>query len=263
MLVARGLCLSREEARAKILAGLVEVNGRRVEKPGTKVSVSADLAVRGDPWPFVSRGGVKLARALELFGISLAGKVVLDVGAATGGFTDCALQHGAARVYAVDVGYGQLAWKLRCDPRVVVLERTNIRYLTPERLGEMADVATVDVSFISLLKVLPAVKGLLKSDGQVIALVKPQFEAGREKVGKKGVVRSPETHREVLRRVISGAAALGFCLRGLGYSPLKGPEGNIEFLAWFSLLPGAAPLPEEELIRRVVAEAHECLGGKK
>lgn len=260
LLVERGLCASREQARASVLAGLVTVDGKRVDKPGTRVAVTAEIALHGSPWPYVSRGGVKLARALEVFGIDLTGKVVLDVGAATGGFTDCALKHGAAKVYAVDVGYGQLAWRLRQDPRVVVLERTNIRYLDPASLGERVDVATVDVSFISLLKVLPALRELLKPGGEVITLVKPQFEAGREKVGKKGVVRSAATHREVLQRVVQGAIDLGFAFRGLTYSPLRGPEGNIEFLAWFSL-DGPGEVSAEEWIEPVVTEAHRVLGG--
>lgn len=259
LLVERGLFASREQARAAVLGGLVRVNGQKVDKPGTRIASGAQVDVLGPAWPYASRGGVKLARALDIFGVTLLGKVVLDVGAATGGFTDCALQRGAARVYAVDVGYGQLAWRLRQDPRVRVLERTNIRYLDPATLGERADLATIDVSFISLLKVLPAVKELLKPDGEVIALVKPQFEAGREKVGKKGVVRHPATHREVLQQVITGAAALGFACRGLTYSPLKGPRGNIEFLAHFSLVGSGEGCPPA-LVEAVVAEAHRTLG---
>jgi 23S rRNA (cytidine1920-2'-O)/16S rRNA (cytidine1409-2'-O)-methyltransferase len=263
LLVERGLCASREQARACVLAGRVTVDGRRLDKPGTRVPVTARIVLLGTPHPYVGRGGLKLERALAVFGLDLTGKVVLDVGAATGGFTDCALQHGAAKVYAVDVGYGQLAWKLRRDPRVVVLERANIRYLEPGRLEEPADVATVDVSFISLLKVLPAVKRLLRPGGRVIALVKPQFEAGREKVGKRGVVRSPATHLEVLERVVQGARELGFGVEGLSYSPVKGPEGNIEFWLYLSLEHQAERQPGPGEIERVVAEAHRVLGGTK
>ncbi|MGB9885887.1 MAG: TlyA family RNA methyltransferase [Moorellales bacterium] len=259
LLVQRGLCASREQARARILAGQVTVDGRLVDKPGTRVEESARIRLEGEPQRYVSRGGLKLERALAVFGVDLSGRVVLDVGASTGGFTDCALQHGAAKVYAVDVGYGQLAWKLRQDPRVVVLERTNIRYLDRSRLGEAVDLATIDVSFISLLKVLPAVSRLLRPQGQVLALVKPQFEAGRDKVGKRGVVREAAVHRQVLERVVLGAQEHGFFARGVTYSPLKGPEGNIEFWLWMGLEqgPGSGMVPDQ--LERVVAEAHRVL----
>lgn len=237
-LVARGLFPSREQARQAILAGRVLVNGICVAKPGRFVGPEDRIEVRGEPLPYVSRGGLKLEHALRCFNIDLTGLVVIDVGAATGGFTDCALKFGARRVYAVDVGYGQLAWKLRNDPRVTVLERTNIRYLTPDVLGELADFATVDVSFISLEKVLPCVGALLKPEGRGVALIKPQFEAGRERVGKKGVVRDPATHVAVCEKVLSFIGSLGWEVRGLTYSPLRGPEGNIEFFVYFSKVPG-------------------------
>lgn len=259
LLVERGMLPSREQARASILAGQVQVDGHRVDKPGTAVSVSAELSLLSEPRPFVSRGGVKLSKAIEAFGISLEGRVVLDAGASTGGFTDCALQNGARRVYAVDVGYGQLDWRLRNDPRVVVMERTNIRYLQPEALDGPVDIVTIDVSFISLLKVLPAVVKLLQPGGEIISLIKPQFEAGRDKVGKRGVIRSTEVHAEVLAAVAEGAAQLDLTLRGLTYSPLKGPEGNIEFLAWFSAAGGGEPLNLMAAVRDTVAAAHRAL----
>lgn len=232
LLVQQGLVESRERAQALILAGDVRVNGVVITKPAQLVPEDADVEVGPGSLPYVSRGGLKLQHALDTFGIDVRGRVAIDVGASTGGFTDCLLQRGAARVYAIDVGYGQLAWKLRQDPRVVVLERTNIRYL--ERLpdGALADLATVDVSFISLTKVLPAVLRLLKPDGFIIALVKPQFEAGPERVGRGGVVRDPQVHRDVLRQIISWAQEHGLVVRGLTRSPILGPAGNVEFLLW-------------------------------
>ncbi len=252
-LVERGYFQSRERARAAIMAGLVRVDGRRAEKPGAGVEPGTRVDVVGGI-PYVSRGGLKLEKALEVFGVDLAGKVVLDVGASTGGFTDCALQRGAARVYAVDVGYGQLAWKLRNDPRVVVMERTNIRNLDPAALDRRPDFVTIDVSFISLEKVLPRVAELTGGQAGGIALIKPQFEAGREKVGKKGVVRSPEVHRQVLERVCSMITGNGWGVRGLDFSPVRGPEGNIEYLLYFDLSTPRDVGPE--FIRRVVEEAH-------
>ncbi|MDN5346919.1 MAG: rRNA (cytidine1920-2-O)/16S rRNA (cytidine1409-2-O)-methyltransferase [Clostridia bacterium] len=258
LLVERGLFPSREKARAAIMAGQVLASGLKIEKPGTLVPRTADIKLIAGPGPYVGRGGIKLAHALKNFGVDLKGKVVLDAGASTGGFTDCALKHGAARVYAVDVGYGQLAWELREDPRVVVRERTNLRYLTPEALGEKVDLATLDLSFISLAKVLPAVIRLLKDDGQIIALIKPQFEAGRERLGKKGVVRDPALHREILREVLTAAQGEGLVTLGLTYSPIAGPEGNIEFFAWLGQKPVKEALAGEALeerIEAVVAEA--------
>ncbi|ADG82547.1 hemolysin A [Thermincola ferriacetica] len=230
LLVEKGLFPSREKAKSAIMAGLVFVDGQRVDKAGTTVSVSADIEVQGNPIPYVSRGGLKLEKAIKEFSVRLEGKIVMDIGASTGGFTDCALQNGAAKVYSVDVGYGQLAWSLRRDPRVVNLERTNIRYLEKEKVPDNIEVITIDVSFISLNKVLPKAYELLQPEGQVIALIKPQFEAGREKVGKKGVVKDPAVHVEVIEKVITGAQDLGFVPVGLTFSPVKGPEGNIEYL---------------------------------
>jgi len=232
-LAGEGYCPSREKARAAIMAGLVFVDGARVDKPGRLVDPGAAIELRGNPVPYVGRGGLKLEKAIKAFGPDLTGKVVLDAGASTGGFTDCALRHGARLVYAVDVGYGQLAWRLRNDPRVVVLERTNIRHLTAEVLKETPDFATVDVSFISLSKVLPVVGVLTTPDAEGVALVKPQFEAGREKVGKKGVVREPAVHLAVLGNITALVKELGWSVGGLDFSPVTGPEGNIEYLIYF------------------------------
>ncbi len=226
----KGLADSRERARTEIMSGNVFVNGQRSDKPGTSVDENCSLELRGVQAEFVSRGGLKLRKALDFFGVSPEGKICLDCGASTGGFTDCLLKRGAARVYAVDVGYGQLAWTIRNDPRVVTLERTNIRYVTKEQIPDDIDLAVIDVSFISLRLVLPAVKALLKESGEIVCLIKPQFEAGRGKVGKKGVVRDNSTRLEVLSDFISYSSANGFAVRGLTYSPIKGPEGNIEFL---------------------------------
>ena len=241
----RGLVESRERAQRLIRAGQVLVEEQVMDKPGTRVDREAAIRLRAT-LPYVSRGGQKLEAALAGFGIDVAGVVALDVGASTGGFTDCLLQHGAARVYAVDVGYGQLAWKLRRDPRVVVLERTNIRYL--ESLPEPVALATVDVSFISLELVLPVVIGLLKPRGEIAALIKPQFEAGREQVGKGGVVRDPAVHRAILRKILIWARDHGLAVRDLMRSPLLGPAGNVEFFAHLSLDPEAASIEIEEAI---------------
>ncbi len=230
ILVGRGLAESRQRAQRLIMAGQVLVDGRVVDKPGTRVSQEADITLKAT-LPYVSRGGLKLEAALDHFAVEVAGVVAADVGASTGGFTDCLLQRGASKVYAIDVGYGQLAWRLRNDPRVVVMERVNVRYL--EGLPELVDLATVDVSFISLELVLPAVIGFLKSDGEIVALIKPQFEAGRKQVGKGGVVRDPTVYRAVLRKVLLWAQEHGLVVRGLMTSPLKGPAGNVEFLAHF------------------------------
>lgn len=233
LLVRRGLVASRERAKRLIMAGQVLVNGQRVDKSGTKVDAAADIEVRGEDIPYVSRGGLKLAKALEVFQVDPTGKVAIDVGASTGGFTDCLLQNGARKVYAIDVGYGQLAWKLRQDPRVVVRERTNIRHVRPEDLDELAELATIDVAFISLTKIFGTVAELLVPGADLICLVKPQFEAGPELVSKGGIVRDPEVHREVITRVIMAAEDVGFTHRGLTYSPVTGADGNIEFLAHF------------------------------
>ncbi|NLY53009.1 MAG: TlyA family RNA methyltransferase [Firmicutes bacterium] len=233
LLVKRGLAQSRERAKGAIMAGTVFVNGQRVDKPGTSVPEDAEIEVKGDALPYVSRGGLKLARALEVFPVEVKGKVAVDVGASTGGFTDCLLQNGAAKVYAIDVGYGQLAWSLRQDSRVVVMERTNIRYVKPEQLDELADLATIDVAFISLTKILHVVADLLIPNGEIIALIKPQFEAGRELVGKKGVVRDADVQVDVITKLLAFAEGLELGALGLTYSPITGPEGNIEFLVYW------------------------------
>ena len=221
-----------EKARAIIMEGRVFQNGQRLDKPALPLKTDAGLVVKGDKIPYVSRGGLKLEKALRDFGVKTEGCVCSDSGASTGGFTDCLLQHGAKKVFAIDVGYGQLDWKIRSDPRVVVMERTNIRYVTPEQLGEPLDLSVVDVSFISLKLVLPVIKNLLKPTGQVLCLIKPQFEAGKEKVGKKGVVREKSTHKEVLDNFVALADELQFKILGLTFSPVKGPEGNIEYLGF-------------------------------
>jgi 23S rRNA (cytidine1920-2'-O)/16S rRNA (cytidine1409-2'-O)-methyltransferase len=239
LLVDRGLAKSRTRAQRLIRAGLVRVEGQLADKPGTQVAASAEVTLKARP-RFVSRGGEKLEAALVRFGLDTEGVVAADVGASTGGFTDCLLQRGACRVYAIDVGYGQFDWRLRNDPRVVVMERTNARYL--ERLPEPVDLVTVDVSFISLRLILPAAVYWLRSSGQVVALIKPQFEAGRRYVGKGGVVRDPSVHRRVLEQVLNVAAELNLGLRGLMPSPLRGPAGNIEFLGWWWLEGGELPI---------------------
>ncbi len=226
----RGLAKSREEAHALVLAGKVYLGEVKAEKPGQFVAEETQIGVRGDACPFVSRGGYKLQKAIEAFSLSLAGKICADIGASTGGFTDCMLQHGAACVYAIDVGYGQLDWKLRNDPRVTVLERTNARYMEPDWFREPLDFASIDVSFISLDKILPPLQPCLKDGGRVAALIKPQFEAGKGKVGKHGVVSDETTHVEVIERIFDVSKRAGFCVCGLTYSPIRGPKGNIEFL---------------------------------
>ncbi|MCD8046649.1 MAG: TlyA family RNA methyltransferase [Clostridiales bacterium] len=230
LLVQRNLSPSREKARAMIMAGNVFVEGQREDKAGTFFEETVSIEVRGNTQKYVSRGGKKLEKAMEQFGLDLSGKICMDIGASTGGFTDCMLQNGAAKVYAVDVGYGQFAWKLRQDPRVVCMEKTNIRYVKPEDIGEALDFASVDVSFISLTKVLGAARELLRDDAQMVCLIKPQFEAGREKVGKKGVVRDPKVHLEVVEQILSFVREIGFSALHLDFSPIKGPEGNIEYL---------------------------------
>ncbi|MBQ6799136.1 MAG: TlyA family RNA methyltransferase [Oscillospiraceae bacterium] len=258
LLVQRNLIESREKAKAVIMSGDVFVSGQRVDKAGTMVSLDAEIEVRGNVCPYVSRGGLKLEKALRDFGVDPTGYVCSDSGASTGGFTDCLLQQGAKKVFAIDVGYGQLAWSIRTDPRVVCMERTNIRYVKPEDLGEPLDLSVVDVSFISLGIVLPAIKELLKEDGQVLCLIKPQFEAGKEKVGKKGVVRDPAVHLEVLQNFVALAKRLEFTIRDITFSPVKGPEGNIEFLGHLSRIPGEDRYPAlDELVRT----AHESLKG--
>lgn len=232
LLVNRGLAPSREKAKAMIMEGNVFVDQQREDKAGASFDVEAKIEVRGNTLKYVSRGGLKLEKAMTHFGITLDGKVCMDIGASTGGFTDCMLQNGAVKVYAVDVGYGQFAWKLRQDERVVCMEKTNIRYVTPEDIADRLDFASVDVSFISLTKVLGPARALLTDNGEMVCLIKPQFEAGREKVGKKGVVRDKAVHEEVIEKVISFAMEVGFEVLNLEYSPIKGPEGNIEYLVY-------------------------------
>ena len=235
LLFEHGYTESRERAKTTIMSGLVFVNGQRVDKPGTAVDPEAAIEVRGEALPFVSRGGFKLDKALKVFPIDPSGKTCLDCGASTGGFTDVLLQHGAKKVYAVDVGYGQLAWKLRMDERVVNLERTNLRYITPEQIPEAIELAVMDVSFISIRLVIPAVRQLLTPGADYVCLIKPQFEAGREEVGKKGVVRDSAVHERVIQSILAFAPTEGFSVRGLDYSPIKGPEGNIEYLCHLKL----------------------------
>lgn len=258
LLVNRGLFESRQQAQRSIMAGLVLVNQERVDKPGTKVPTTATIEVKGQIHPYVSRGGLKLEEALRLFAIDVTDRVMLDIGASTGGFTDCALQHGVKYVYAIDVGYGQLAWKLRQDPRVNVMERTNFRYLKPEDLvGDTAPtLATIDVSFISLSHILPTLATLLQPNGEVIALVKPQFEAGKEQVGKKGLVKDPAVHRQVLTNFVNLAHSLGYEVKGLGVSPIQGGEGNIEFLSHLRYTGIITEADWNDRIIALVQEAH-------
>ena len=234
LLVEKGLAPSREKAKAIIMAGIVYVDGNKEDKAGTTFPENAVIEVKGKTLPYVSRGGLKLEKAMQKFPITLSGKVCMDVGSSTGGFTDCMLQNGATKVYAIDVGHGQLAWKLRNDERVVCMEKTNIRYVVPEDIDELAAFSSIDVSFISLTKDLLPVKNLLTEDGQVVCLIKPQFEAGREKVGKKGVVRDRAVHEEVIRMVMDYASSIDFYPLALDFSPVKGPEGNIEYLLFLS-----------------------------
>ncbi len=259
-LVELGLAESRQKAQASIMSGIVYVDGRKVDKAGFPVGDQALVEVRGRALPYVSRGGLKLEKALRSFPIDLQGAVAMDCGASTGGFSDCMLQNGAAKVYAVDVGYGQLDWKIRSDPRVVCLERTNARYLTREQIPEALDFVSVDVSFISLGLILPALRPLMKQTGQAICLVKPQFEAGKDKVGKKGVVRDPAVHLEVVERFYAQADSFGFSVRGMTFSPIRGPEGNIEYLGWLTADEGhSVPIDFQAL----VAHSHETLEAKQ
>ena len=251
-----GLAESRERAKTTIMSGLIFVNGQRVDKPGTAIDPASRIELHGEPLPFVSRGGYKLDKALKVFPVDPAGKTCLDCGASTGGFTDVLLQHGAGKVYAVDVGYGQLAWKLRTDERVVNLERTNLRYITPEQIPEPIALAVMDVSFISIRLVIPAVKALLLPDADFICLIKPQFEAGREEVGKKGVVRDSAVHERVIREILDFIPTVGMTVEGLDFSPIKGPEGNIEYLCH---LKNRAGEPREFDIPALVASSHEEL----
>ena len=262
LLCARGLADSREKARALIIAGEARVDGITIDKPGTKVDDTSNLRIESRRQKYVSRGGYKLEGAIRDFALDFRGKVVLDVGASTGGYTDCALQNGAARVIALDVGYGQLDWGLRNDSRIKVMERTNIRYLTPDLLGESVDIITMDVSFISTTLIYPVLSKLLKEDGEVVALIKPQFEAGRDKVGKNGVVRDPVIHGEVLQRCINAAQEAGLNCTGVCFSPIKGPKGNIEYFV--HLRRRGKPMQQiEEIIEETVLRAHSLLEGNQ
>ena len=265
LLVKKGLAPSREKAKAVIMSGSVYVDGQKEDKAGSVFDEeSAQIEVRGHALPYVSRGGLKLEKALKVFPITLTGKICMDIGASTGGFTDCMLQNGAAKVYSVDVGYGQLDWKLRQDDRVVCMEKTNFRYMTPEDIPDVLDFASVDVSFISLDKILTPAYALLKDQGEMVALIKPQFEAGREKVGKKGVVRDPNVHEEVISRIVRHADEVSFEVLDLSYSPIRGPEGNIEYLIHLRKNPERTVYPDilavfEKKIKEIVEEAHQEL----
>ena len=256
LLTERMFAETRSKAQAIIMSGNVYVNGQKADKPGISYEETVEIEVKGAVCPYVSRGGLKLEKALRDFGVKPEGYVCSDSGASTGGFTDCLLQQGAKKVFAIDVGYGQLDWKIRSDERVVVMERTNIRYVTPEDLGEPLDLSVIDVSFIGLEIVLPTIKTLLKSTGQVLCLIKPQFEAGKENVGKKGVVREPKIHKMVLDNFVNLVHGLGFKILGLTFSPVKGPEGNIEFLGHLSLDDVEGIMPDTA---QVVADAHKTL----
>ena len=260
LLVQRGMAASREKAKAMIMAGEILVDGEREDKAGSMFPDTVTITQKGRPLPYVSRGGLKLEKAMTHFGLDLTGKICMDVGASTGGFTDCMLQNGAVKVYAVDVGHGQLDWKLRNDERVVCMERTNIRYVTPEDIQEPVQFVSIDVSFISLTKVLLPVRNLMEEGAEMTALIKPQFEAGREKVGKKGVVRDPAVHLEVIQTVISYAKSISFGVRHLEFSPINGPEGNIEYLVHLVKLPEGT-VEEKMLVspEEVVRQAHETL----
>lgn len=264
LLVEQGFFESRENAKRHIMAGIILVNDMPVDKPGTKIPADARLRIKGHVMPYVGRGGYKLEKALRYFHLPMEGIVMADIGASTGGFTDCALQNGAAKVYAIDVGYNQLDWKLRQDARVVNLEKTNIKDVTLDTLGEPVDMIATDISFISVLKIMPAAHSILKPDGRMVILIKPQFEAGRDKVGKGGIVRDPSVHRDVIAEVLRRAAEEGFMTDGLTWSPIKGGSGNIEFLALLRRMPEpppSVPYPSDEAVRCIVEDAHRALKG--
>lgn len=257
-LVERGLCESRQKAQAAIMAGLVTVNAQKVTKAGAGVAEEDAIEVKGPAIPYVSRGGLKLEKAIKLWEIDLSGKICADIGASTGGFSDCMLQFGAEKVYAVDTGYGKLDWKVRTNPRVVALERTNARYLTREQVPDPLDFASIDVSFISLRLILPALRGVIRDGGEVVCLIKPQFEAGRENVGKKGVVRDPAIHLQVLEHFLEYAADNKFHVKSLTFSPIKGPEGNIEYLGYLT----TSEIPSQDFsLKELVAQSHTSLEG--
>lgn len=257
LITQRGLAPSREKAKAYIMSGVVYVNGQKEDKPGLQAKPDAVIEIR-EKMKYVSRGGYKLEKAMEVFPIILEDKVTMDVGASTGGFTDCMLQNGASKVYSVDVGYGQFAWELRQDPRVVCMEKTNMRYLTRDQIDDDIEFASIDVSFISLSKIIGPLQELLTENGEIVALIKPQFEAGREKVGKKGVVRDPAVHQEVIENVLAYTSSIGIGVHGIDFSPIKGPEGNIEYLAYFkNNIPGLDQIEQDKAIQSVVKASHE------
>ncbi|WP_113675634.1 TlyA family RNA methyltransferase [Vallitalea guaymasensis] len=261
LLFNKGLADSREKAKSIIMTGNVFVNGEREDKPGTKFDIKSEIIVKKNPNPYVSRGGLKLDKAVKEFGLKLENKVCADVGASTGGFTDCMLQNGAKKVYSIDVGYGQFAWKLRQDERVVCMEKTNVRYVTKDMVNDEMDFVSIDVSFISLTKVLEPVKKLMSENSEMVCLIKPQFEAGREKVGKKGVVRDRAVHEEVIEKIMKYVLSIDFSIKDLSFSPIKGPEGNIEYLLYLTT-EGQSTMDDEEIIsivKTVVDKAHEKL----
>lgn len=267
LLVEKGLCTSREKAKKMIMAGLVFVDGQREDKAGTMIDPLLPLTMKEDPNPYVSRGGLKLHKAIQKFGIELKGKSCMDIGASTGGFTDCMLQHGAVKVYSIDVGYGQFDWGLRQDPRVVCLEKTNVRYITSEQVPDLIDFASIDVSFISLTKVLSPVLKLMKPESSIVCLIKPQFEAGKDKIGKKGVVKEPEVHYEVIKRIIDLFTLEKLNVMALDFSPITGPEGNIEYLIYGIKKEGDLQGQEDggvhlDKIHDLVNNAHRQLYGK-
>mgnify|MGYP000899932179 CR=1 FL=1 len=258
LLVNKGLFESREKARSSIMAGVVFVAGNKEDKPGLKVDIESEIMIKENVHPYVSRGGLKLEKAIKVFNIDLKGKTAMDIGASTGGFTDCMLKNGAAKVFAVDVGYGQLAWQLRNDERVVCMERTNIRYVEREQIGTLVDFASVDVSFISLKKVIPVAIKLMTDEGELMCLIKPQFEAGRDKVGKHGVVRDSKVHEDVIKDIITFVLETGLKVKGLDFSPIKGPEGNIEYLIYLSKKEGSIDLQNlYNEVSKVVEKSHE------
>ncbi len=261
LLVEKGLVETRAKAQGTIMAGLVFVNGQKIDKAGTKFDIDSKVLVKGNPCPYVSRGGLKLEKAIDTFKIKLRDKICLDVGASTGGFSDCMLQNHAAKIYAIDVGYGQLDWQIRQNKKVVVMERTNVRYVKKEDLHELADFAAIDVSFISLKLVLHVVKSLLNNLGEVVALVKPQFEAGKDKVEKNGVVKNLATHKDVVFGLINFCKSIGLQIKGLSYSPIKGPKGNIEYLLYLTKNPNEELLYDEENVIQEIEESHIFLKG--
>lgn len=259
LLIEKEIFTSRERAKASIMAGEIFVDEIRKDKCGEKVSVNAKIEFKGNKMPYVSRGGYKLEKAIKDFGVELKNKTCLDIGASTGGFTDCMLQNNASKVYSIDVGYGQLAWKLRTNPKVVCMERTNFRHIKFEDIGQYADFASIDVSFISLEKIIPAAINILSDTGEIVALIKPQFEAGREKVGKKGVVREKSTHIEVIEKIVDFVKTVNLKIKGISYSPIKGPEGNIEYLLYITKNENYHEIFSKESINDIVEISHKDL----